>query len=77
MARDVAGDPKSTLGFVLARNPGLLPAPLDQAIEKLWGFASEQGRHLREGRVPSYEEAEVAVHVAAAVARYLSKKMSS
>jgi hypothetical protein len=76
VARDVTGDPRSTLGFILARNAGLLPAPLDQAIEKLWGFASEQGRHLREGRVPSYEEAEIAVHVAAAVARYLSKRMT-
>jgi hypothetical protein len=74
VARDVTGDPKSTLGTILQRNPGLLPAPLDQALEKLWGFASEQGRHLREGRVPGYEEAEVAVQVASAVARYLSKK---
>ncbi|WP_428417392.1 AbiJ-NTD4 domain-containing protein [Methylibium sp.] len=76
VARDVTGDPKATLGQILARNPGLLPAPLDQALEKLWGFASEQGRHLREGREPAYEEAEVAVHVAAAAARYLSKKLT-
>lgn len=32
------------------------------------------GRHLREGREPSYDEAELAVHVAAGVSRYLSKK---
>ena len=77
VARDVTGDPKSTLGTILQRNPGLLPAPLNQALDKLWGFASEQGRHLREGRVPGYEEAEVAVQVASAVARYLSKKFPS
>lgn len=75
VARDVTGDPKATLGTILARHPGLLPPPLDQAIDKLWGFASEQGRHVREGRVPTFEEAEIAVHVAAAAARYLSKKL--
>jgi hypothetical protein len=74
VARDVTGDPKSTLGTILSRNPGLLPPPLDQAVEKLWGFASEQGRHLREGRAPSEEEAQLAVIVAAGVCQYLSKK---
>ena len=74
VARDVTGDPKATLGTILARHPGLIPPPLDQGVEKLWGYASEQGRHLREGRVPSYEEAELAVQVAAGVCRYLSRK---
>jgi hypothetical protein len=74
VARGVTSDPRATLGMILQRNPGLVPPPLDQALEKLWGFASEQGRHVREGRVPGYEEAEVAVQVAAALARYLSKK---
>lgn len=74
VARDVSGDEKATLGVIISRNPGLFPAPLDQALEKLWGFSSEQGRHLREGREPSYEEAELTVQVAAAMARYLSKK---
>ncbi|WP_156822068.1 hypothetical protein [Azoarcus sp. KH32C] len=76
VARDVTGDQRSTLGTILQRNSAIVPPPLDHALEKLWGFASEQGRHLREGRVPGYEEAEVAVQVAAAVARYLSKKYS-
>lgn len=77
IARDVTGDSQATLGAILRRHPGLVPAPLDQALEKLWGFASEQGRHLREGRVPGYEEAEVSVQVSSAVARYLSKKFSN
>lgn len=76
VARDVSGDEKATLGAILSRNPGLVPPPLDSALEKLWGFASEQGRHLREGREPSHEEAELAVQVAAAVSRYLSKKVA-
>jgi hypothetical protein len=74
VARDVTGDAKATLGQLLSRHPGLIPAPLDQGVEKLWGYASEQGRHLREGRTPSHEEAELAVLVAAAVCQYLSKK---
>lgn len=75
--RDVCGDPKSTLGTLLFRYKGTIPSPLDQAIEKIWGFASEQGRHVREGRYPSLEEAELAVDVAAAAATYLSKKATA
>ncbi len=74
VARDVTGDDKATLGSILSRFPDLVPQPLDKALEKLWGFASEQGRHLREGREPNYEEAELAVQIAAAVSRYLTKK---
>jgi hypothetical protein len=74
VARETSGNPKATLGAILAQNRQLVPAPLDQALEKLWGFASEQGRHLREGRAPSFDEAALAVHIAAAVSQYLSKK---
>lgn len=74
VARDVSGDPKSTLGAILKDNPGLIPPPLDIAVGKLWGYASEQGRHLREGREPGREEATLAVHAAAVVADYLSRK---
>jgi hypothetical protein len=74
--RDVTRDQKATLGSLLSRYKGTIPAPLDQAVEKIWGFASEQGRHLREGKEPTQEEAELAVHVAAAVATYLAKKDS-
>lgn len=72
--RDVVGDPKSTLGKLLSQNPGVIPAPLDAAVEKAWGFASEHGRHLREGRVPAYEEAELCVHIASAVCTYLARR---
>ena len=74
LMRDVCGDPRATLGSLLSRNRGVIPPPMDQAVERIWGFASEQGRHIREGREPDLEEAELAVHVAAAVAVYLSKK---
>jgi len=72
--RDVVGDPKSTLGKLLSQHPGVIPAPLDVAVAKAWGFASEHGRHLREGRVPAYEEAELCVHIASAVCTYLARR---
>ena len=69
VARDVTGQPSKTLGQIV---PGLaIPKPLDTALEKLWGFASEQGRHIREGREPRFEEAELIVTVAAALSVYL------
>ena len=34
----------------------LIPAPLDQAVIKTWAYASEFGRHIQEGREPSFEE---------------------
>lgn len=74
VAREVSGNKQATLGEILKTKPDLLPPPLDKGIEKLWGYASEQGRHLREGRVPSFDEAELVVGVAAAVATYLVKK---
>ena len=74
VARDITGDSKSTLGRIVKDNPDLLPKPLDQAIEKAWGYASERGRHLRSGSPPSYEDAELIVSVAGAVCQYLVKK---
>lgn len=71
--RDVFSDPKPTIGDLVKRHREKIPPPLDTAIEKLWGYASEQGRHLREGRVPSQREAELVVQVAAAISAYLSK----
>lgn len=71
VAREVTGRTE-TLGPLVRRLA--LPAPLDAALEKLWGFASEQGRHLREGRTPRFEEAELVVTVASAVSVYLLKR---
>ena len=47
-AREVTGQPKPTLGKLV---PMLsLPAPLDQAVHRPWGYASDRGRHVREGQ---------------------------
>jgi hypothetical protein len=74
-ARAAVADPKATLGAILAKHPGLIPPPLDAAVEKAWGFASEMGRHIREGRPLAYEEAELIVMFAAAAASYLELKI--
>lgn len=74
VARDATGMPKATLGDILKARPALIPAPLDGALEKLWGYSSQYGRHILEGRPPSYEEAELAVGIAASTATYLSRK---
>jgi hypothetical protein len=57
--------------------PGVIPSPLDQAVTKIWGFTSEQGRHLREGQAPEYLVAELVVEVTSAIATYLGKKLVS
>ena len=68
VAREVNGS-SDTLGKIIGRLT--VPPPLDAALHKLWGFASEQGRHILEGRPPRFEEAELVVTVAASVSIYL------
>jgi hypothetical protein len=75
VARTVCGDPKPTLGKLLERHPQLIPKPLDSAVEKAWGYASERGRHMREGEEPSRGEAELIVGIAATVAIFLARKL--
>ena len=68
-ARDVTGQPNPTLGQLL---PQLnLPRPLDTAVEKLWGYASERARHIREGQAVDVTEAELLVSIAGAVCTFL------
>lgn len=76
VCREVSGDKKATLGELIKRNPGIIPKPLDIAIEKLWGYSSEKGRHLREGLSPEFLEAELIVEISAAISVYLGKKLS-
>ena len=74
VARDVCRDQKANLGDILKKYGSLIPAPLDESVKKAWGYASENARHIREGREPSLEEAELIVGIAASVATYLAKK---
>lgn len=71
IAREITGDRKATLGTIMSNNKELIPPPLDQAVEKAWGFASEYGRHIREGREPSSQDAELIVGICASIGNYL------
>lgn len=74
VAREISGERTLTLGKIMERHKTMIPPPLDIAVEKAWGYASEHGRHLREGRNPEFEEAELIVGICAAVGNYLVKK---
>lgn len=47
VARELSGDANSTLGAIIRRHPDLLPRPLDEAMTRVWGYASETARHGR------------------------------
>ncbi|MBE9397629.1 hypothetical protein IOQ59_10190 [Pontibacterium sp. N1Y112] len=74
VAREIVGDPKSNLGHIMKRVDNLIPPPLDDAVVKAWGYASENGRHIREGREPTEAEAELIVGLCASVGNYLVRK---
>ena len=70
-ARDVTGQPKPTLGKLVGSLK--LRPPLDIAVEKLWGDASDGARHVREGPAPSIADAELIVGVSGAICAYLAE----
>lgn len=73
VAREVSGS-KDTLGRWLKNHPDAFPKPLGEYVEKIWGFASEHGRHLIESGEPSMDEAELVLGLSATLGSYLSKK---
>lgn len=54
-----------------------MPKSLDSALEKVWGLASKEARHVEEGRAPSREEAELIVGLTAVIATYLTRKQTT
>jgi hypothetical protein len=74
VAKDVTGETKATLGQILDKSGAVVPKPLDQAVHKIWGFASDKARHVREGQTLDREEAHLVVGLAAALANYLVQK---
>ena len=76
-AREVTGNTGATLGEILKRHQDLFPEPLATALAKMWGYASETGRHIREGHTPTHAEAELVVGVAASCCSYLASIRSS
>jgi len=75
-ARVIANDPRATLGEILNRHRDTLgiPRPLDNALAQVWGYASEMGRHLREGRNPDRREAELLLGMTATTISYLLRQ---
>ncbi|MGY6570569.1 MAG: AbiJ-NTD4 domain-containing protein [Salinarimonas sp.] len=73
VAQDILGS-KDTLGKIVGNLN--LPKPLDEAVSKLYGFASQHGRHVSEQSRPAPEDAELLVQVSCAVCTYLSKRKS-
>jgi hypothetical protein len=69
LVRDLAGDSQATLGQLAGRLN--LPTPLEHAITKLWGYASEEARHVREGQVIKLEHAHLVVNICAALTSFL------
>jgi len=72
LAKQLTGNPKATLGQIVSKLN--LPKPLDIAVEKLWGYASQTGRHISEGGEPTFEDAEFIVTMAAGLCTYLARR---
>lgn len=73
LCRKVTGESTMTLGRLIKENPQIVPQPLNDVVSKIFGFASIKGRHLEEGSDPTFEEAELVVHLSAAICTYLCK----
>jgi len=77
IARHCTGDPKSTLGEILKKYPGLLSEPLKSAAEKLWGYSSNEARHCSENRNLDPVEVELVVGAAVVIASFLVGRLSA
>ncbi|PQJ09578.1 hypothetical protein CJD36_016700 [Flavipsychrobacter stenotrophus] len=74
VAREIVGNRNETLGALIKQNRNIVPVTIDIIIEKIWGFSSEKGRHLKENGEPSFEEAELMVGLSTSIAMYLIRK---
>jgi hypothetical protein len=77
VARDVTGLENETLGQILKKHPNMVPSPLNEVLPKIWGYASNEARHVVEGREIAREEAELLVGLASTTASYVSKKFDT
>jgi hypothetical protein len=74
LARDITGQPKLTLGKWIDANRDQFPSPVGDAVNQLWGYASNYGRHITEGNEPKFEEVELVVSLSATLCTYLMRK---
>ncbi len=74
-AREATEERELTLGQIVKRHPDLFPSTVGQAVSKLYGYASDAARHVREGQRIAREEAELLVSLAASLAAYVAVRM--
>jgi hypothetical protein len=67
----IAGMDGGTLGDVLKGRKLNLQSPLSEMLEKAWGFASDRGRHVKEGKPISYPDAELVLNLCDGMIVYL------
>lgn len=67
-ANDLEGT-TSTLGQIIKHMQ--IPKPLDEAVSKLYGYASQNGRHVTGSSKPTRAEAELVVQICAALCSFL------
>lgn len=72
-----SGKPKPTLGDIIKKHADIFPPPLDDALSKLWGYASNEARHGKEGRNLELDEVFLFVGVSATLATYLARKVGT
>jgi hypothetical protein len=72
--RNVCDNEKMTLGELIKKNKNIFPCPLGEVVLKSWGYASESGRHIKEGGTASYEEAMLILGLASTLCIFLSAK---
>jgi hypothetical protein len=75
-ANQVSGESGFELGRLLKKRQDLFPQPLGTVLSQMYGYASNNGRHLNEGQEPDFAEAELIVGVAATAATYLARKLN-
>lgn len=75
VAKDVTGQPSTTLGEWVKKNPSHFPQPLGAAVEKLWGYTSQYGRHVLEGNPANFYEAELVVGLSGVLSVYLLRRV--
>ncbi|MGA1980604.1 MAG: hypothetical protein ABSG99_08625 [Sedimentisphaerales bacterium] len=71
VAREITGDRKKTLGEILKFHPEIVPKPLDEGLSKIWGYASEFARHVREDRDIERKEAQLILGISSTIITYL------
>ncbi len=75
IARSISGKQNCTFGKIVKSLD--LPPPMDQFASKLWGFASEHGRHIREDRSVDFAMTKSSVICICAICEFLVESMQT